>query len=72
MTAKLKRILDLVDERHEVLAWVLLALDTGLLVGKFIDGTVWLGGAFLAVVTMLGVRRFKGLRGPGGIGVDDE
>ena len=72
MSAKLRRFLDLFDEHHEVLAWVQLVLNTGLLLLDKIDGTIWLGAMLLTAVTMLGARRFRGLKGPGGIGVDDE
>lgn len=62
MSEKLKSLRELFDERAEIMAWLVLALSTVLLVTDHIDGTIWLGSQMSTLVTMLGAAHYRGVK----------
>jgi hypothetical protein len=69
MGSTLKRMRGWFDELPEVVGWLVLGSSTGLVATGKIGGAEYAGLAALAVVTLVGARRYRGVK-VGPISVD--
>lgn len=62
MGSTLKRMRAWFDELPEVVGWLVLGSSTGLVAAGKIGGAEYAGLAALAVVTLVGAKRYKGVK----------
>jgi hypothetical protein len=62
-----------IDQAHELMGWCVFCVASTLVCMGKIDGPTYAGLVGGAVVTVVGVKHFRGLTvGPGGLGVADK